>query len=149
MDISQRKRTLLKIIVLGDSGYVYRKFSQQYKATIGADFVTKEIQVDDKLVTLQGDMNDPEAFPFVLLGNKVDVDGGNSRRVTEKKARDWCASRGNIPYFETSAKEGYNVEEAFSCVAKIALENEHDQDIYFRGISEAVSEAEQRSGCAC
>ena len=33
--------------------YVYRKFSQQYKATIGADFVTKEIQVDDKLVTLQ------------------------------------------------------------------------------------------------
>ncbi|KAH1135112.1 hypothetical protein GLYMA_05G184600v4 [Glycine max] len=158
MDISQRKRTLLKIIVLGDSGvgktslmnqYVYRKFSQQYKATIGADFVTKEIQVDDKLVTLQGDMNDPEAFPFVLLGNKVDVDGGNSRRVTEKKARDWCASRGNIPYFETSAKEGYNVEEAFLCVAKIALENEHDQDIYFRGISEAVSEAEQRSGCAC
>ncbi|KAG4391444.1 hypothetical protein GLYMA_05G184600v4 [Glycine max] len=92
MDISQRKRTLLKIIVLGDSGvgktslmnqYVYRKFSQQYKATIGADFVTKEIQVDDKLVTLQGDMNDPEAFPFVLLGNKVDVDGGNSRRVFE------------------------------------------------------------------
>ncbi|BAT73326.1 Ras-related protein [Vigna angularis] len=207
MDVSQRKRTLLKVIILGDSGvgktslmnqYVYRKFSLQYKATIGADFVTKEIQVDDKLVTLQiwdtagqerfhslgaafyrgadccvlvydvnihktfdtlnnwhdeflkqGDMNDPEAFPFVLLGNKVDVDGGNSRRVTEKKARDWCASRGNIPYFETSAKEGYNVEEAFLCVAKIALENEHEQDIYFRGISDAVSEAEQRTGCAC
>ena len=51
-------------------------------------------------------------------------------QVTEKKARDWCASRGNIPYFETSAKEGYNVEEAFSCVAKIALENEHDQDMW-------------------
>jgi len=50
-------------------------------------------------------------------------------QVTEKKARDWCASRGNIPYFETSAKEGYNVEEAFLCVAKIALENEHDQDM--------------------
>jgi len=50
-------------------------------------------------------------------------------QVTEKKARDWCASRGNIPYFETSAKEGYNVEEAFLCVAKIALENEHQQDM--------------------
>lgn len=208
MDISQRKRTLLKVIVLGDSGvgktslinqYVDKKFSQQYKATIGADFVTKEIQVDDKLVTLQiwdtagqerfhslgaafyrgadccvlvfdvniqktfdtlnnwhdeflkqADMNDPEAFPFVLLGNKIDVDGGNSRRVTEKKARDWCASRGNIPYYETSAKEGYNVEEAFLCVAKIAQANENDQDIYFRGISETVSEAEQqRSSCAC
>ncbi|MED6213536.1 hypothetical protein PIB30_094314 [Stylosanthes scabra] len=207
MDISQKKRTLLKVIVLGDSGvgktslmnqYVYRKFSQHYKATIGADFVTKELQLDDKLVTLQiwdtagqerfnslgaafyrgadccvlvydvntkktfdtlnnwhdefikqADLNDDEAFPFVLLGNKVDVDGGNSRRVTEKKAREWCASRGNLPYFETSAKEGYNVEEAFLYVAKITSENEHTQDIYFPGISETVSEAEQRGGCAC
>lgn len=81
------------------------------------------------MVTMKGDMNDPEVFPFVLLGNKVDIDSGNSRRVTEKKARDRCASRGNIPYFETSAKEGYNIEEAFSCVAKIALEYEHDQDM--------------------
>ncbi|XP_052116557.1 ras-related protein Rab7-like [Arachis duranensis] len=47
----------------------------------------------------QADLNDHEAFPFVLLGNKVDVDGGNSRKVTEKKAREWCASRGNLPYF--------------------------------------------------
>ncbi|KAI3781506.1 hypothetical protein L2E82_11523 [Cichorium intybus] len=27
--------------------------SQQYKGTIGADFVTKELQIDDRLVTLQ------------------------------------------------------------------------------------------------
>ncbi|XP_042440191.1 ras-related protein Rab7-like [Zingiber officinale] len=33
--------------------YVHKKFMQQYKVTIGADFVTKEILVDDKLVTLQ------------------------------------------------------------------------------------------------
>ncbi|RYR18895.1 hypothetical protein Ahy_B03g063509 isoform A [Arachis hypogaea] len=198
MDISHKKRTLLKVILLGDSGVgktslMNQKFSQHYKATIGADFVTKELQVDDKLVTLQiwdtagqerfnslgaafyrgadccvlvydvnahktfdtlnnwhdefikqADLNDHEAFPFVLLGNKVDVDGGNSRKVTEKKAREWCASRGNLPYFETSAKEGYNVDEAFLNVAKIASENEHTQDIYFPGISETVSEAEQR-----
>ncbi|GMP49274.1 hypothetical protein CsSME_00016314 [Camellia sinensis var. sinensis] len=30
-----------------------QKFNQQYKATIGADFVTKELQFDDRLVTLQ------------------------------------------------------------------------------------------------
>ena len=29
------------------------KFSQQYKATIGADFVMKELQIDDRLITLQ------------------------------------------------------------------------------------------------
>jgi GTPase SAR1 family protein len=33
--------------------YVHNKFSQQYKATIGADFVTKEVLIEDRLVTLQ------------------------------------------------------------------------------------------------
>ncbi len=46
-----RKKVLLKVIILGDSGvgktslmnqYVNKKFSNQYKATIGADFLTKE-----------------------------------------------------------------------------------------------------------
>nr|ACF81381.1 unknown [Zea mays] len=59
---TSRRRTLLKVIVLGDSGvgktslmnqYVHKKFSQQYKATIGADFVTKEVLIEDRLVTLQ------------------------------------------------------------------------------------------------
>ncbi|XP_027363689.1 ras-related protein Rab7 isoform X1 [Abrus precatorius] len=218
--MSLRRRTLLKVIVLGDSGvgktslmnqYVHKKFSQQYKATIGADFVTKELQIEDRLVTLQiwdtagqerfqslgvafyrgadccvlvYDVNvmrsfdtldnwheeflkqvlcikiyvlavtqanppDPRTFPFILLGNKMDIDGGNSRVVSEKKAKDWCASKGNIPYFETSAKEDYNVDLAFLCIAKAALANEHEQDIYFQGIPEAVPENEQRGGCAC
>ncbi|KAF7834212.1 Ras-related protein Rab7 [Senna tora] len=178
--------------------YVYQKYSPQYKTTIGADFVTKEVQVEDKPVTLQiwdtagqerfhslgaafyrgadccvlvFDVNvqktfdtlnnwhdeflkqsgasDPDGFPFVLLGNKADINGGHGRMISEKKAREWCASRGNIPYLETSAKEGYNVEEAFLCAAKAALQNENSSEIYFPGISETTSEPEQRSGCAC
>jgi hypothetical protein len=48
-----RKKVLLKVIILGDSGvgktslmnqYVNKKFSNQYKATIGADFLTKEVR---------------------------------------------------------------------------------------------------------
>ncbi|KAI8018189.1 Pentatricopeptide repeat-containing protein [Camellia lanceoleosa] len=71
---------------------------------------------------------DSKTFPFILLGNKIDIDGGNSRVVSEKKARDWCASKG-IPYFETSAKEDINVDAAFLSIAKTALANEHEQDI--------------------
>ena len=57
-----RKKVLLKLIILGESGvgktslmdqYVNRKFSTAYKATIGADFLTKEVVIDEKLVTLQ------------------------------------------------------------------------------------------------
>lgn len=33
--------------------FVNRKFSNQYKATIGADFLTKEVQIDDRIFTLQ------------------------------------------------------------------------------------------------
>ncbi|CAL5385647.1 unnamed protein product [Camellia sinensis] len=190
-----RRRTLLKVIILGDSGYVNKKFSNQYKATIGADFLTKEVQFEDRLFTLQElmlngksadlltllseiwdtagqerfqslgvafyrgadccvlvyDVNvmksfdnlnnwreefliqaspsDPENFPFVVIGNKIDVDGGNNRVVSEKKARAWCASKGNIPYFETSAKEGINVEEAFQVIAKNALKSGEEEEI--------------------
>merc|ERR1712244_122785 len=55
-------KVLVKIIIIGESGvgktavlhqYVMNKFIQEHKATIGADFLTKEINVDDKVVTLQ------------------------------------------------------------------------------------------------
>lgn len=53
--------------------YVHKKFSQQYKATIGADFVTKELQIDDRLVTLQVSFlvqwyfSIPFCFPYRFL----------------------------------------------------------------------------------
>jgi len=60
--MATRKKVFIKIILLGESGvgktslmdqYVNRKFSSQYKATIGADFLTKEVMIEEKLVTLQ------------------------------------------------------------------------------------------------
>jgi len=53
---------LLKIIILGESGvgkkailhqFVHKRFIEEHKATIGADFSTKEIVFDDKVITLQ------------------------------------------------------------------------------------------------
>lgn len=52
-----------------------------------------------------------------------------AQQVSEKKAKAWCASKGNIPYFETSAKEGFNVEDAFQCIAKNALKNEPEEEM--------------------
>lgn len=36
---------------------VNKKFSGSYKATIGADFLTKEVLVDDRLVTMQAGLS--------------------------------------------------------------------------------------------
>lgn len=33
--------------------------------------------------------------------------------ISSKRASTYCQSKGNIPYFETSAKEAVNVEQAF------------------------------------
>jgi Ras-related protein Rab-7A len=200
-----RARVLLKVIILGDSGvgktslmnqYVNKKFSNQYKATIGADFLTKEVMVDDRLVTMQiwdtagqerfqslgvafyrgadscvlvFDVNvaktfenldswrdefliqagprDPDNFPFVVLGNKIDLD---ARVVSQKRSLAWCQAKGNIPYFETSAKEAINVEQAFQVIARNALKQESEDDIY---LPDTIDVTEQKStsasGCSC
>jgi Ras-related protein Rab-7A len=45
---------------------------------------------------LQASPKDPATFPFVLLGNKVDVEE-SKRQVPFKKAVAWCQQNGNIP----------------------------------------------------
>jgi Ras-related protein Rab-7A len=43
------------------------------------------------------------------------------QQVSTKRAQQWCHSKNDIPYFETSAKEAINVEQAFQTIAKNAL----------------------------
>ncbi|KAE8543229.1 hypothetical protein D1P53_000717 [Cryptococcus gattii VGV] len=168
--------------------YVNKRFSTQYKATIGADFLTRELVVDDRVVTMQlwdtagqerfqslgvafyrgadccvlvYDVNsnksfealdgwrdeflvqasphDPENFPFVVLGNKIDME--ESKRM----------AKGNIPYFETSAKEAINVEQAFQTIAKNALAQEAETELYadYPDPIRIDSESTQNYGCNC
>jgi Ras-related protein Rab-7A len=60
--VTTRRKILSKIIVLGESGvgktslllrYVENSFTIATKSTIGADFLSKQIDVDGKPVTLQ------------------------------------------------------------------------------------------------
>ena len=64
-----------------------------------------------------------EGRDFVLVGNKADKD---QRCVSQKAALNWAQKQSNdeadrIPYFETSAKENLNVEQAFMAVAMKSL----------------------------
>jgi len=159
---------LLKVVILGESGvgktalmdrFVNKLFTGNYKSTIGADFLTQELEINGKLVTLQiwdtagqerynslgkvfyrgadccmlvFDLTrsktlqelefwktefeqhaeiETDSFPFVVLGNRADLE--HERQVNQDDAIAWCKNYGNIKYFETSAKTGLNVETAF------------------------------------
>jgi len=177
-------RQAFKIIVIGDpfvgktslmGQFVTKKFSSTPRATIGYDFMKKDVMVGDRLVVLQiwdtagqgaqfklvnsyyrgtdccvlvfdvtkslsfdhleywheefltyANPLNRETFPFVVIGNKVDI--ADSRVITTQKAQEWCQERG-IPYFETSAKEGIQVDQAFEEVAKLALEHFTPKDM--------------------
>lgn len=82
-----------------------------------------------QLIIPQASPQDPVNFPFVVLGNKIDMED-SKRAVSQKKATSWCQSKGNIPYFETSAKEAINVEQAFQTIARNALVQEAEVELY-------------------
>ena len=71
---------------------------------------------------MQAGPDNPDSFPFVLLGNKADV-STDQRMVTERAAQEWCSSQSSMPYLETSAKSDVNVSEAFNAIVKLALNN--------------------------
>lgn len=70
--------------------YVNKRFSNQYKATIGADFLTKEVMVDDRLVTMQVRALPPRSLPCGLeltrRGN-VALGYGGTGEVPESGSR--------------------------------------------------------------
>lgn len=46
--------------------------------------------------------------------------------MSTKRAQQWCQTKNDIPYYETSAKEGINVEAAFQKIARNALAQESE-----------------------
>jgi len=92
---------------------------------------------------------DPEKFPFVVLGNKIDLE--HQRVVAQKRANAWCQAK-SIPYFETSAKEAIHVDQAFQMVAKLALQQENNVDDIAWGsptLSISNDQKKDSDGCPC
>lgn len=120
---------------------------------------------------IQASPRNPEHFPFVVLGNKIDLENRAvslscrnsivcyltkqqfSFKVSAKRAQQWCQSKNDIPYFETSAKEGINVELAFQTIAKNALAQEtEDLDTGFPNITlnpEPSRNSQNSDNCGC
>ena len=151
---------------------VMNKFIEDHKQTIGADFFTKEISIDDKLITLQlwdtageerfqslgtafyrganaaifvyditqkdslskiGDWKnellaqsgiEPSECPMLLIGNKSDI-MDSYREVDSSEGNDY-AQKNNMIIYETSALNGYNIDQALTAIAAEACPKEEN-----------------------
>jgi len=77
-------------------------------------FRVKEIDVMDSNADYNSKNNEKEEvnaeYPIVMLGNKCDLE--RERVISTAEAKE-CSKKLKIPFFETSAKTRFNVEEAF------------------------------------
>jgi small GTP-binding protein len=91
------------------------------------------------------DVRDEDKFSFILIGNKVDV---GRRVVSREQAEEWCRSKGNIPYFETSAKDNINVERAFiAAVEKLRRAEPTLKAVYSEALD--LSKTKQTDSSSC
>jgi Ras-related protein Rab-7A len=67
--------------------------------------------------------NSNARIPFVIVGNKVDVE---EREVKRDEAEKFCKSNGDLPYFETSARSNVNLDETFEEVAREVIKSENE-----------------------
>ena len=65
-------------------------------------------------------------YQKILIGNKCDLD--SEREVKEEEVEKFSNEK-NIRYFETSAKNGTNLDEALSAIVELILKDKSDQDI--------------------
>ena len=75
------------------------------------------------------DVKDPDNFPFIVLGNKIDLP---SRAISKDEVEKWCNSNG-LPYYETSAKDATNVDLAFVASVERLMKLEQNLDREMRG----------------
>eukprot|EP00606_Chrysophyceae_sp_TOSAG23-5_P000841 GSChrysophyteH2.ASY1.ANO1.513.1 assembled CDS len=134
-----------KIVFLGDQGvgktsiitrFMYDSFDKLYQATIGIDFLSKTMYLEDRTVRLQlWDTAGQERFPsflntskwiedvrnergndviIVLVGNKTDL---NERRQVSVEEGEDKSNKEGIMFIESSAKAGFNIKSLFRKLA--------------------------------
>lgn len=199
---------LFKVLVIGDVGvgkssvvlrYVKKSFSDNYKASVGVDFVLKTIEWDPKtIVRLQfWDIAGQDRFrklsrvyykeamgalivfditnkpslkaasewkqdldskvsrdsggplPAILLANKCDLLQQWDREKMAPSLDDFCKDNRFEGWFETSAKDNINIEEAGAFLVKQMMLGESDlsEQYHRRDTIRAGQAAETQSVC--
>lgn len=102
----------------------------------------------DEAVHLYSHINnvkDVEECPFVLIGNKCDLE--DARQVTFEKGQS-LATDLSCPFLEASAKTRYNVDEAFATLVKEIQKAEAGGNSNDPNVPVQPAKARERRGCS-
>lgn len=77
----------------------------------------------------QAGVKDADSFPFVLIGNKSDKE--EKKEVDEDRGKSGASKLSKIHrFFETSAKDGTNVDTCFNQVIELAASQVKEDNLY-------------------
>jgi Ras-related protein Rab-1A len=72
--------------------------------------------------------NENEDYKILIAGNKADLN--DMREVTEENVKSYLTGKNqDIPTIEVSAKDGTNVDEAFTTLAKLIIGNKTKEEV--------------------
>lgn len=99
----------------------------------------------------QGGIDDASNFPFIVVGNKCDR---LDKAVDLETAQQFCAGQGEMPCFETSAKEGTGIPEAMEEVVRRAAQQkrQEEEEIFIPrdiDLGQPTQPATRGSDCGC
>ncbi|KAF2307807.1 hypothetical protein GH714_032023 [Hevea brasiliensis] len=125
VDFNQKIDYVFKVVLIGDSAvgksqllarFARNEFCVDSKATIGVEFQTKTLSMDNKTVKAQiWDTAGQERYRAVTSAYYRGAVGAILRAVPVEDAQEF-AQRENLFFMETSALEATNVETAFLTV---------------------------------
>ena len=95
--------------------------------------ISSKLSFDDLQcwISRVAEAQDPKTFPFIIIANKIDLELEGKRVVTKEEAQAFADKYG-LPLFETSAKSGQGVEEAFqTLIQKVYDRNKEKKNSNF------------------
>ena len=66
--------------------------------------------------------NSPDTFPFLVIGNKCDLE--DQRKVSIIEGKKFAQQNGGMLFYESSAKDNVNVETAFKELGAAAIQRQ-------------------------